>query len=296
MKSVFAASLGAVVASSVVGSAHASVLSDWNLVVRHDMTLTSEVDGSALVGGSLSGTGNFSVHFATAPNGDGLALAGNITAGADIDVNSGGNFRLGGGNFGTVNVNGGSTILDASVGAMVSGAMAEAVSISNALALLTPNGALDGAGNFNAVPVNIGGVNVAIYSITQAQMNGLGQLNLSLGSADSVIINFVGTSANFVAPPNMVGGFNQANSSRILWNFVDATSLSVNNNLNGAVLAPGADLQLIGGGINGSVVVDSISRMDAEIRESTYEGYVPAPGAAATLVAAGLMASRRRRH
>lgn len=295
MKSVFAAPLGAVMASMVAVSAHATVLSDWNLVVRNDINLTSEVDGSALVGGNVIGTGNFAVHFPTAPNGDGLSLAGNITAGSTISVNSGGNFRLAGTNGGTVNVNGGITITDPTVGSVVTGAMTEAETISAALAGLTPNGTLDGAGNLNATPVAMGGFNVAVYSIQQSDITGLGQLNLNMGTADSVVINFTGASANLQAPPNMVGAFNQANSSRIIWNFIDATDLVVNNNLNGAVLAPDADLRLLGGGINGAVVVDNISALNAEIRESTYDGYVPAPGAGMTLLAGALVAARRRR-
>src|SRR5690606_12652717 len=100
--------------------------------------------------------------------------------------------------------------------------------------------------------------------------------------------------------------FNQANSSRIIWNFVDATEVIVNNTFNGALLATDADLRVLGGGINGSVVVNSVSQLDAEIRRYNYNGWlppedemppaVPLPGAGA-LCFAGLLAvgARRRR-
>ena len=70
----------------------------------------------------------------------------------------------------------------------------------------------------------------------------------------------------------------------------------MNNSFNGAALAPFADLQLTGGGMNGSVVVDNVSVMNAEIRNFNYTGFVPAPGAGA-LIALGLClaGSRRRR-
>jgi hypothetical protein len=73
----------------------------------------------------------------------------------------------------------------------------------------------------------------------------------------------------------MIGGFNQSNSTRILWNLYDATQVSVNNNFNGSLLAPYADLKLLGGGINGTVAVNSVSAQNAEVRRYTYTGYVP---------------------
>jgi hypothetical protein len=71
----------------------------------------------------------------------------------------------------------------------------------------------------------------------------------------------------------------------------------VNNNLNGAVFAPDADLQLLGGGINGTVVVDSLSLRQAEIRRFTYNGFLPPIPAAPAfgLFGAALLSGRRRR-
>lgn len=93
-------------------------------------------------------------------------------------------------------------------------------------------------------------------------------------------------------PPNLIGGFSQSNSSRILWNFHDATMVTVNNSFNGAALAPGADLKLLGGGMNGMVAVHSISQQDAEIRRFNYTGYlpvVPEPSAGVLAVVAALV-------
>ncbi|TVQ80888.1 MAG: choice-of-anchor A family protein [Phycisphaeraceae bacterium] len=286
-------------ATGIGGVASASVLSDWNVIVRNDLVSSSEVDGSALIGGNLFGTSNYAVQGVTAATGDGIAIAGDIASG-NIQINNGGNLRIGGSVLSTVNFNGGGTqINDAGVGAIVSNAFAQVNAISSYLWGLTPNGTLDGAGNMNAVPTLIDGQLVAVYSITQAQINSLGQLNLNIGSADSVIINFTPDGAglaNFVAPPNFVGGLaNQSLSDRILWNIPGATDVQTNNTFNGALLAPDADLRVLGGGINGSVVVDSISQQDAEIRRFTYTGFVPSPGAGAIMVLGGLMAARRRR-
>lgn len=285
-----------VLVSLCVGTvASASVLSDWNLIARHNVQSSSEVDGSALIGGNLSGASNYAVQGVTAPGNVGLMVGGTISNGP-ISVNNGGDLRFGGSVLTTVNLNGGNQAADATIGARVTSAFNEVGAISSYLAGLAANGTLDGAGNMNANPTLIGGERVAVYNLTPANWAGLGQMNLNFGSADSVIINVLsGGSISFVAPPNLIGGFNQANSSRILWNMPSAATVSVNNTFNGALIAPGADLQVIGGAINGSVVVDRISGQNAEIRRSNYSGFVPAPGAAGVLVMAVVLAGRRRR-
>ncbi len=77
--------------------------------------------------------------------------------------------------------------------------------------------------------------------------------------------------------------------------FFDASSVLVNNSFRGALVAPNAALQVLGGGIDGSVAVDRITAQNAEIRSSVYTGYIPAPGAASLCVLAGAVAARRRR-
>ena len=292
--------LGSVTAVSLFASvASGSVLSEWNLVVLNDLVTTSEVDGSALVGGSVLGTSNYSTHLVTASNGAGLAVGGNIGAGINVQVNNGGDLRITGSVLGIANMNGGSIIADPTIPAVAAAAIAEAQGISAYLATLTANGSIDPGGNFSAVPTNYGGQMVAVYNITQAQFDAFGGVNLNFGAADSVIINFTADGSGIVdliAPPNLTGGFaNQSNSSKILWNFIGATQVKTNNTFNGALLAPDADLQVLGGGINGSVVVDSISVMNAEIRRHNYDGFIPSPGAAALFTAAGLAAVIRRR-
>lgn len=280
------------------GAASAGPLTEWNLIVAGDLASTSEVDGSALIGGSiLSGASNYGVQGITSSTGDALLIGGNVSGGVTLNVNNG-TTRLGVVNNGTINPNGGPLINDPGAAAFAAGVVSQVQGISSYLWTLAANGTLDGAGNMNATPTMIDGQLVAVYSIAATDLFGLGQLNLNVGSADSVIIN-VTPNANglvsFASPPNFVGGLNQANSSRILWNMPTATDVVVNNNFNGALLALNADLRLLGGGINGSVAVGSFSRQDAEVRRHGYTGFVPTPGAAALAVMAGLVASRRRR-
>ncbi len=290
----------ALVLATVTATTHAAAINEWNLIVRHNLSTTSEVDGSALIGGNVSGTSNYSVHGVTASNGAGLAVGGNISAGMNVQINNGGDLRIGGTNFGTLNLNGGgSAIVDNGISGLVSSIFSQANTLSNTLKNLTPNGTMDGAGNFNASPTLLGGQQVAIYNIHQNDFQSLGQMNLNFGSANTVIIN-VAADANgvvdFIAPPNIIGGFNQANSNRILWNLYNATLVKVNNSFNGALIAPNADLKLSGGGINGTVLVDNVSQMDAEVRFNLYTGYVPEPATLGLMLAgAGAMIIRRRR-
>lgn len=281
----------------------AGPFSEYNLIVRNDLNLsTSEVDGSAIIGGSLlGGTSNYTTMGVTASNGDGLAIGGTLAAGVTVNINSGGNFRIGNlaNALGTVNLNGGGAMIaDPAVASQAVAYVNQAQAISAHLSTLAPTGTVDGAGNMSASTTLLDGFNVAVYNITQAQFNSLGQLNLNMGAADTVIINFLhdGSGAvDLVAPPNIIGDFNQANSSRILWNFGDATSVTVNNSFNGALFATDATLSVLGGGINGAVVVDSLDLQNAEIRLGTYTGYLPAPGSLLPLAFAGALATRRRR-
>jgi len=268
--------------------AEATLLSEWNVLVRTNMTTSNHVDGSTKVGGNLSASaGVFSMHLVSAPSGDGLAVGGNLSG--NLQINNGGDLRIGGTNSASVTYNGGGVqINDPTVAASVASDFVVLDNLSAAYAALTPNGTLDGGGNLNAVPTLIDGQLVAVYNLTAGSITGLGQLNLNIGSANSVIINVTGGTVNFNAPPNLVGGFSQGNSARILWNLPNATQVNVNNNFNGALLAPGANLSLTGGGMNGTVAVNSISVQNAEIRRFNYTGYTPPVPEPSSVVLLGL--------
>jgi hypothetical protein len=140
---------------------------------------------------------------------------------------------------------------------------------------------VDGAGNMNASTVAIGSEDVAVYSMTPGHHRRPRpvepELRLGRHRRDQLRRGASGGAANFQAPPNFVGSLDQANSGRIVWNFINTTSLTVNNNFNGMILATDANLALLGGAINGTVIVDNISTMNAEIRNNTFQGLIPAP-------------------
>ncbi|WP_169725066.1 DUF7507 domain-containing protein, partial [Algoriphagus terrigena] len=245
---------------------------NWNLVVQNNYTvLSGSVSASTLVGGNLilNNAVNFSENAVSAGNGAGLMVGGNIS-GSTINLNSGGNLILQTGSTNgasSINYNGGGSFSnDPNVLSYVGDLFNRAVVGSSYLGSLAANGSVSG-GNMTATPTLIDGKNVAVYEISGISGS---DLNLNFGSADLVVINVSGANINYNAPPNLTGAFN-TNSSKIIWNFKEATTLTINNNFRGVVLAPFAALNLSGGEIYGTVVVKSLTTQGA-IRQPIYSG------------------------
>jgi choice-of-anchor A domain-containing protein len=301
--------LAVTLACVAAGTASAGQFSDWNLLVRHNVSTSSHVDGSAMIGGDLSGTSVFSMHKVTHSGGAGLVVGGNISG--NNKVNQGGNLIHGGTISGTLDMNGGGSVQQqAGIGAMVSNAFSQANSFSSFLRDLAPTGSLsvlDGTkGTLNAgSTVTLGSHQVAVYSLNQSTLGGLSELGLNFGTADFVVINVDASMTGGAASigMNFLGGLNQNNSGRIVCNFFNTTDLSIGTNLSGMVLATQADMTLFGSGMYGSVVVNSLVS-NAEIRLRTFEGdfdiaVVPLPpavwaGLGMLGVGAGVRSARRR--
>jgi choice-of-anchor A domain-containing protein len=300
-QSAVCSALTALVAGAIASSASAtSVLSDWNLIVFGNLNSTQEVEGRTLIGGNLT-TG--SSQYGTKLNPglfagtDVLVVGGNINGG-NVQIEAG-NLRLGGSQTGNLNFNGGGSLInDPSAGNIALDARAEVLGLSSFFNTLTPNSTVSipngqpGPLVFNAV-ANVDGV--AVFHVDGNQIFGNGlvqQFDLNLNGATSVIINVSGTSINHNAG-NLVGNFNSANASTILWNFYEATTINTDRLLYGAVLAPDAHLTN-STVIAGSVAVNSFTQ-NGEVHLPNYNGYVPTPGTALLLATAGLFASRRRR-
>ena len=294
---------GLVVLASMAGSASASVLNQYNLMVMGNLTSTSEVEGRTFVGGNLGGPAS---NYATQLNPqahlliDTLLVGGNITAG-NVNVNAG-NVRRSGARFGNMNMNGGGTeSVDAAVAGLVAPYSATLSNISSHLASLTTNstvslpGQQPSAATFNANPG--GPSNLAVFSINASDLfsNGMvQQINLNANGASSIVINVYGGNVVYNTG-NFVGAWHdQSVRATTIWNFVDATSIDLQRQINGAILAPNASLTN-NTAIEGSVFIGGSFTQNGEVHLPGYEGYVPTPGTLALLVGAGLCACRRRR-
>jgi choice-of-anchor A domain-containing protein len=87
---------------------------------------------------------------------------------------------------------------------------------------------------FNAVPVN----GIAVFNITASQLSSFASLQMNLNGAQTVIVNVSGSNISFNSNElNSLG-----TSDNVIWNFYQATSVNIGTEINGTVLATGANV------------------------------------------------------
>lgn len=317
-------------------------LREWNLVVLGNLESSSEVEGRTFVGGNLSGnSSNYGIRATTSPNGQpGLTVVGNVTgshknlnngSGAVIGGNVSSGFNLNGpnqtvkvgGTISNTNVNQNTVIsnLDASNPAFGLGLQQNKAelkssmgSLSFEMGTLKSNSQLTVQGNrgtFNAQPNAQG---LAVFNITAADLDKIGEIQFNLNGADTAIVNVSGRSINL--NDNFLGGTNNL-GERVIWNFPEAEDLKLTTAWGGSVLAPLADAETRNY-IQGSAVFGNL-KQNGEMHIGTFKGGyatspsgsssggdsstgggavpVPEPGMVGLfgLGVAGLMLRRRRR-
>lgn len=301
MKSSFVGA-AALAAGVMVQLAGASAINDWNLIVRHNLTTTSEVEGRTIVGGNISGTSNYGIKLlppANYVNIDSLVVGGTVAAN-NYQVNSGRARLFGSKGSANFNMNGGGALIqnDSGVTAMVNSAWADVVNASSYCSSLAatntvtlPSGQPAGV-VFNSV---LGPGGVAVFSVNGNalfQNNLVQQMDINMNGATTVVINVAGTNITYNGG-NMLGGFNIPNAGKIIWNFYQATTLNIDRHFFGAILAPLATMSN-STAIEGSVFTDTFNQ-NGEVHLPNFSGNIPAPGAMALLGMGTLIATRRRR-
>ncbi len=300
MISNMCARVGLAVAAAVATSTSASIVSQYNQIVLGNLQTGQDTEGRAFVGGNLTGSAmQFGTKLLPRVNYLGTDV---LQVGGNIAVNNlhmeAGNLHRTGTRSGTVDFNGGGhEIVSGGPASLVSSYTTELMTLSTSLAAMTADSSVQipsgqpGPLKFVATP---GADGVAVFHISASNLTSslVQQIELS-GSASSIIINVTGSSMNFNAG-NFVGSWSSAAvRATTLWNFVGATSLVIDRNWNGAILAPGAHLTNTTA-IDGSVFVGSMTQ-NGEVHLPGYTGYVPAPGAVTLAIGGVAMISRRRR-
>lgn len=311
------------------------ILTQFNLVALGSVVSASQhVDGRSYVGGNLTG-GVYAMHpsnisvsnyagltvVGSARNvqvsSNGATILGNLT---NSTVNQGASAVLG--NASHTNFNGPAYVGGVSAGNNFNGGrlnqapttLASATAtdfsqvikgLSSSLSQYASTGssvAFNGnRATFNAVANDKG---VAVFDLTaiDALLFGKGEFEFNLGSATTTIFNIDAISLNFAS--NFLGGSAMQLGTKAIWNFYNATDLTISNQFGGAILAPFATLKN-SNNIEGAVLVNHLNQF-GEIHSAKFTGnaevptpsQVPEPQTFA-LLALGLaiiFLTKRRRH
>lgn len=272
------------------------VLRTWNLVVLGDLTSSSEVEGRTFVGGNLDGNasnyqisptvdsgtgtpgltvvGDVNGGYKNLNNGSGAVVGGNVNSGLNLNGNP--QTVLVGGSISNTNVNNNTVTsgLAASDPGFVQNLTQQKSlietsmgNLSYSLSTMDTNSTLNISGNrgtFNAQPDADG---VAVFNITSADLDKIGEIQFNLNGADTAIVNVSGPSIKL--DDNFLGGTNNLGEN-VIWNFPDAEDLTLTTAWGGSVLAPKADAQTYNY-IQGSAVFGNL-KQDGEMHVGTYNG------------------------
>ncbi len=255
------------------------ILQQFNAVIRGDFNSPSDVEGRTVVGGNLTGGATFyNQPGAAAPSTfRALTVYGNVTPGNPINVNNGGGATIGGTNGRIINANGGGGVSTGAIGTLP-GFQATFVdpllALSESLAALAPNSLvpLTAPGWPNNVPLTASaGSGLAVFNVTTAYLSSLASFTVNLNGRGAVVFNVTGTS--FMANANYNNAVSVARD--VIWNFVDATSITFNRQWGGTVLAPLAHVTN-GTPIEGTLFANSYGGT-GELHSQPFRGDLPDP-------------------
>lgn len=258
-----------------------AILKRWNVITSGDLESVSHVNGAVYVGGDITVNGNLEVGNGKtlAGNEVSLAVAGDITSASEVHVNSGSAVVGGSVNSSTkilLNGSGSPTYTQNNSSALPTSPITAVTSASEYWSTLASNGSIGTSSSGSLVFDCSAGFSVAVFSISSADFQAANSQGFKLVWADSttdVIINISGDSWNMDG--NFLDGFRSSTTSHVIFNFYDATSVNLNGEVDGYVIAPHAivtDNTDIYGGIMAEVLNTSAQ---VETRGSSWDGNVP---------------------
>jgi len=97
---------------------------------------------------------------------------------------------------------------------------------------------------------------VNIFSLAGSDLNNANVINFNMGIDDVAVINVSGVTGDHFTSLGIIGTYQQSN---ILWNFYEATDLTLNTTVQGSILAPYADVAFNNANLWGTLVADSMT-------------------------------------
>lgn len=276
-------------------------LREWNLVVLGNLNSSSEVEGRTFVGGNLSGnSSNYGIRATTSANGQpGLTVVGDVTgghknlnngSGAIVGGNVSSGFNLNGpnqtvkvgGSISNTNVN--QNIVQSNIGASNPAFVVNLQqdktrltsslnSLSYEMGSLKSNSQLTIQGNRGTFTAQPDAKGMAVFNISAADLDKIGEIQFNLNGADTAIVNVSGRTINL--NDNFLGGTNNL-GEHVIWNFPEAESLKLSTAWGGSVLAPLADAETRNY-IQGSAVFGNLTQ-NGEMHIGTFTGGYSPPG------------------
>lgn len=301
------------VAGTVAGT---DILREYNLVVLGNLTSSSEVEGRTFVGGNLSGnSSNYNIKpVPVSSNGKpGLTVVGDVN-GSHKNLNNGSGAIVGGNVNSGFNLNGAAQTVQ--VGGTISNTNVNQNTVQSGLATSNPafsqnlqqdksqiatsannlsyelstqasNSTFTAQGNKGTFSAKPNADGVAVFNITSADLDKIGEIQFNLNGADTAIVNVSGKSITL--NDNFLGGTNNLGEN-VIWNFHEAENLTLTTAFGGSVLAPKA-AAVTKNYIQGSAIFGSLVQ-DGEMHVGTYKGgYYPAPPTSTSSTSGGTTSS-----
>ena len=270
------------------GSTGGSPLLDYNVIARNNLSVVSDVEGRMIMK-NLTSTSSVTMakNLTGYPAGSqSMQVQTSVAAGGSVNLQYGSLYLPSSGalNGRTVNYNGGGALQTTPVPDFT-GIFGGIVSASSAYALLAANNAITVPGSPAPLTLNVTALDangVAIFSIDGNTLlnNGNVQsidINLNGNNPAAILINCTGTSINYSSSGNFIGNFvNPLIRPKILWNFPNATSLTLGKSFYGSILAPNASVNATAGAVEGSVACNDLTS-NIEIHLPVFQGCIVPP-------------------
>ena len=262
-------SVTATTVGSGSGMSAATILSDFNAIVFNNASTQCDIEGASVVGGNFSGATMYTNPTGSLPTGYGALTVFGSTTGNSINMNDGGKAYVAGNKGASINFNGGGSYI-ASPGSSISSFSAPLIALSQSLSQLAATGTLPTTGNNEVIKATPGANGVAVIDLTAAQLAAIPSYSINMNGASTLIFNVSGTSVTMNA--NDESGTTGANN--IIWNFTNATSVALNTQIAGTILAPTATVTN-NNQIDGVLVANAWNG-SGEIHDYQFTGTLPA--------------------